>query len=501
MRTENLRIMRRKRNKFALSYGKLWTANMGELIPTGLLEVLPGDGIQHSTSNFLRTIALVAPPMHQVDMYTHHYFIPNRLVWDDWEDFITGGEDNDDTSVFPTVDLSTAGRGQPAAKDLSDYLGLPVGTDLGAMSALPFRMYALLWNEIYRDQDIQDELVISTASGADTTTSLALQRANWEKDYFTRAKPWPQKGDAQTVSLGTSARVATDATDADDMSIWSTDTNAYQEMTTSSSKLQPDPAAGLEANRMYADLSAATGIEVTDLYQAIRLQDMAQARALYGSKYVEYIRYIGGNPQDYRFQRPEYLGGGKQAVQFSEVLQTAEGTNPVGHLYGHGIGVSRSNRYRFQVPEHGYIISVSCIKPRTMYADGIPQHYLRTQLEDYWQLELQNIGQRAVLNKEVYAAHGTPDGTFGYADRYDEYRRGVNTIAGAMRNTLAAYHFGRQFSTDPALNSDFLECDPPKTPFSVTTADHHPLLIDTRHSIQARRVVTNDPTPMMAPRY
>ena len=175
-----------KRSKFSLSNYKLLSCDLGELVPCGLTEVIPGDTIQHSTSALVRLSPLLSPVMHPLHVHIHHWFVPTRLLWDSFEDFITGGPDGDDNSVFPTINIGT-GSGA-ATGSLADYLGVPIGTDI-EVSALPFRAYALIYNEWYRDQDLIDEIGFSTASGVDTTTSTSMQQRSWERDYFTTARP------------------------------------------------------------------------------------------------------------------------------------------------------------------------------------------------------------------------------------------------------------------------------------------------------------------------
>lgn len=473
-----------KRSKFSLSHYKLLSCDMGELIPCGLTEVLPGDTIQHSTSALIRCSPLLAPVMHPVEVRIHHFFVPHRLVWEDWEDFITGGPDGMDDTVFPTITMSVPSA--PTVGSLADYYGVPTGTAITA-SALPFRGYALIYNEFYRDQDLQTERLLRTYSGNDAETGwLYLENVNWEKDYFTTSRPWEQKGPTVTIPLGTSADVR-QAAGAGDATIRNA-ANAFVKLGASSTYVNVSGVTGSVNDKLYADLSNASAVTVNLLREALALQRFEEARARFGSRYTEYLRYLGVRSSDGRLDRPEYLGGGKQIIQFSEIIQTAEGTDPVGDLKGHGIGAMRSNRYRRFIEEHGYIHSFLSVRPKTIYMQGLARHWNRRTKEDYWQKELQHIGQQEVLNKEVYAAHGTPDGVFGYQDRYDEYRRTESSVAGEFRSsTLNFWHLAREFGSAPALNGDFVKAVPTERVFAVPSQDV--LYVMCNHKIQARRLV------------
>lgn len=480
-----------KRGKFSLSNYKLLSMNMGNLIPIGINEVLPGDTIQQSTSALLRCSPLLAPVMHPVHVSIRHFFVPTRIIWDDFEKFITGGPDGMDASVYPTIAGTTVTQGS-----LHDYLGLPLGA-IPAYSALPFRAYQMIYNEYFRDQDLMAATAVSTASGNDTTTTTSLRSVAWEKDYFTSSRPWEQKGPAITLPLGNEAVVKSRAAPGVNSPIFKyNSTNAAlvsQDLYTTSTGAPTNSSASAAAymdpnNSLYADLTGASTITVNVLREAMALQRYEEARARFGSRYTEYLRYLGVRSSDARLQRPEYLGGGKQTIQFSEVLQTAEGTDPVGELRGHGISTMRSNRYRRFFEEHGYIVSLMYVRPKTVYMQGMFRHWNRRTKEDFFQKELQHIGQQEVMNKEVYALHGTPDGTFGFQDRYDEYRRTENTVAGEFRtSTLDHWHFARNFSSAPALNGSFVTCTPSTRPFADTTSDR--LYVMAHHSIQARRIV------------
>lgn len=474
-----------KRGKFSLSYTKLLSCDMGELVPIGWHEALPGDTIQQSTSALVRCAPLLSPVMHPVEVRFHHWFVPNRLLWDNWEKFITGGPDGLDATVHPTITLPSVAVGS-----LADYLGVPISAGAISVSALPFRAYASIFNENYRDQDLVTLAGLSVADGVDATTSTALKNIAWEKDSYTSARPWEQKGPAISIPLtgtapvrmyegaapypGSGARTAQRAGAAAGQNI---------------QVVEGGGGTGT-AIRWDANLSGASAVTVNALREALALQRYEEARARFGSRYTEYLLYLGVKSADSRLQRPEYLGGGRQTIQFSEVLATAEtgATVDVGDMKGHGIAAMKSNRYRRYFEEHGICMTMMSVRPKTMYMQGLARPWNRRTKEDYWQKELQHIGQDNILNKEVYAAHATPDGTFGWQDRYDEYRKLESNVGGEFRTTTLNYwHLARDFSSDPALNGTFVTSTPTKRVFAAPSADC--LYVMAKHSIQARRLV------------
>lgn len=484
-----------KRSKFSLSNYKLFSCDMGELVPCGVFEVLPGDTIQMATSALIRAAPLLAPVMHPLHVRIHHFYVPYRLIWTDFEKFITGGPDGMDATVYPTI---THAAGGWVVGSLADYLGWPTGVNNIIGSALPHRAYQMIWNEYYRDQDLQTAAVLVKTNGNDVSTAHTLQNCDWEKDYFTASRPWEQKGPAITIPLGAMAPVVT--TDAiPRMSYVGADAQDF-ELGAASGQPQIRSEVGVgnpTADRnvkfgtvtgLQANLASASAITINLLREAMALQRFEEARARFGSRYTEYLRYLGVKSSDARLQRPEYLGGGRQTIQFSEVLQTAEGTNPVGTMRGHGIGAMRSNRFRRFIEEHGLVISLLSVRPKTIYFQGLPRMFNRRAKDDFWQKELEHIGSQEVLNKEIYAAGASPDAVFGYQDRYDEYRRTESTVAGEFKSsTLNHWHMAREFGAAPALNSTFVSCVPTERTFAVPSQDV--LYIMANHSIQARRLV------------
>ena len=484
------------RHKHNLSHYKLLTGDMGNLYPVGLVEVLPKDTFQHSTSLFMRFSSMAAPVMHPVTVRLHHFFVPHRITWPEsegggWENFITGGENNDDTQVPPQ--LSTTGT----PGDILDYFNLPAIAGI-SVSALPVRAYNLCFNEFYRDQD----LVLKRDADDVTVPKIA-----WEKDYLTVARPFSQKGPAITLPLGSQAPIKgmgkVDQTfNQSNIDVFESDGSTPQYASSAivgdgsvpfTFQVEEDPENAGFPN-MYADLSNAEAIDINDFRRAFALQRFAEARAKYGSRYTEYLRYLGVRSSDARLQRPEYLGGGKTKVSISEVLQTSDTLGGeterfgVGDLYGHGVAHMRSNAYRRTFEEHGYVLSFLSVRPKAMYLNGITRTWLRQDREQFWQRELEQIGQQEIFNAEVFADGSAADlQTFGFSDRYQEYKREPNRVSSEFKTTLNYWHLGRDFSSLPVLNASFVECDPSKRIFNVQ--NQHTLWIAAQHSLVARRLV------------
>jgi hypothetical protein len=443
--------------------------------------------------------------MHAVRIRVHNFFVPNRLLWDNWENFITGGPDGNDASIVPTVDVSAVSE-----SSLYDYMGVPTAlaySPVLKLSALPFRAYNLIWNEFYRDQDLQAELPVVKTDGNDLTTTTLIQNVNWEKDYFTTARPWEQKGTEVTIPIGDRAPITglgknTQTYGIPGASVYETGRTApvvYANAASLGASGVNDDWAGTEdpANPgfpgIYADLTSSTGMTINDLRLALAIQRYQEARAQYGSRYVEYLRYLGVRSSDARLQNPEYLGGGKQVIQFSEVLKTGAGedpSEPIGTLKGHGIAAMRTARYRRFFEEHGIVMTLLSIIPKTVYTTALHRQWSRTIKEMYFQRELQFIGDQALYNKEVQATHSDREGTFGYVPRYDDYRYLPSGVAGEFRSILDYWHMAREFATDAALNSSFISSVPTKRVYASET--NHPLYLMVNHRITARRSVRRE---------
>lgn len=492
------------KNLHKLSYETKLSMNQGFITPINVIEALPGDKWQQDTTALLRCQPLLAPIMHSVDIDIHHWFVPIRLLWNDFEDFITGGSDGLNNSVAPTI---TAPSGGFTVGSLADYMGLPTGVNGLKVSALPFRAYNLIFNEWYRDQDLMTPIAISKASGVDTTTGTDLLRACWKKDYFTSARTTSQKGDEINIPLAGNAPIVTSnnvtvtgakpvlkMAYASDGSVPPNGTIGIYNNAVTAGTTGSGPTGGIYPSNLEADLEDVAAVNINDLRLAIKLQVYKENMLRHGSRYVErLLAGFGVSPQDSRLQLPELLGSGRQVIQFSEVLQTAEGSEPVGEMRGHGIAAMKSNKFRRFIPEYGYIISVMIVRPRTAYQQGLNKMWTREVKEDFYQPELEHIGMQAITNKEIYAASASPDAIFGYQDRYDEYRHTFDRVCGELKDTLDFWQMGRKFSSAPALNADFVRCSGVDRVFA-TNADQ--FIVRARHDIRVKRKLSRTGRPM-----
>jgi hypothetical protein len=509
----------KRRGKFNLSNFHNCTFKMGYLYPVNLTEALPGDSFQLSTSVFLRLAPMVVPVMHPVYLHMSNFFVPSRILWDGFEDFITGGSDGTDMSVIPTLTLNATNSPVGA---LADAFGIPVqmlkDSKTFSVNALPFLAYYMIWNEYFRDQDLNPEVDLSTITGA--PSSLNLLRPSWAKDYFTAARPWPQKG--PDVSVPVNLTVAGEPTIKATTTITGNGipqftpsgygTNAlhcspsatnvtWSAGNTNSALNWVDPALSATTNIDYTSGNPELGsVNINDLREAFALQRFEEHRSMFGSRYEDLLRYLGVRPQDARLQLPEYLGGFSSPVQFSEVLQTsADSANSgVGDMYGHGIGATKGRRIRFFAPEHGYIMSLLTVRPIPVYSQGLERLWSKSNRFDFWQKEYEHIGQQEVHNSEVYADGTTEEDskTFGYQNRYDEYRRGVNIITGEFRTNQDYWTMARIFESRPTLNGDFVSCMPTDRIFQVNEQNSDQCYAMVKNNIIAKRLVSKNGNPM-----
>lgn len=537
-------------NKFDLSHDKMLTAGMGKLYPVLCQEMVPGDRFRVQSDMMCRTVPLVSPAFGSLKAYIHYFFVPNRLLWDQWEDFITGGEDGTDRPVPPYVtygDLITDQKNRFSQTknvgqgSLFDYFGIPVVDDASGTSAnstpvslLPFRAYALIWNEYYRDQNVDTEEDIETnkggriALGGNGQFSFwyhQIHRRRWLKDYFTSALPTPQRGPDVMLPIQGQANVQLNP-DWQAANAGSRTTPTFRDLDYAASGeelTQPgmlygsasggqtrysfgaDKPDGLAHHLVYdpngslsADLASATAVTINDLRRAIALQKFYEISARAGSRYKEMIMgHFHVTPSDARLDRPEYLGGGVSTINVTEVTQTSAtgDVSPQGNLAGKGFGIGRSNRSSFFAEEHGWLIGILSIIPDAVYFQGINKMWNRLNQEDYYWPSFAHLGEQPILKSELYAPFNqdTHDQLFGYAPRYAEYKYSPNTIHGEFRTTLANWTFARKLSA-ANLNSEFLAVPDINNPYAVQD-DSDKYLIWISHRIDALRPMPYYGTP------
>lgn len=494
----SIKLTKPRNNVFDLSHDVKLSLNMGQLVPIMCMETVPGDKFNLSCESLLRFAPLVSPVMHRMDVTMHYFFVPNRVLWPNWENFITQTEVGGSPVAFPTIDIESPGTYGP----LADYLGIPtpIGAAIETVSALPFAAYQMIYNEYYRDQNLITAVDFELADGDNSGNAdlIALRRRAWEHDYFTAALPFAQKGAAVELPLGEFNDVLVKRNIAvpsstDLMNNGGTFTNVENEIS---------PDINPFDTTLYADTSELQpqATTINDLRRAFRLQEWLEKNARGGTRYFEHIlSHFGVRSPDQRLQRPEYITGTKSPVVISEVLNTSDTTNaPQGNMAGHGISVTSGKYGRYRCVEHGYIIGVMSVMPKTAYQQGIPKHFLKKEDPfQYYFPSFAHIGEQPVENRELFAFTGTGGDTFGYVPRYAEYKFEPNRVAGDFRTTLNFWHAGRIFGSQPALNQTFVEMNNTATDriFAVTDPDEDKLYAHVFNKVKALRPMPKFGTP------
>lgn len=514
-----IQLTRPKHSWFDMSYDHKLSFKMGKLIPIHLQEAIPGDKFCISTEAMFRMMPMISPIMHKVDIYVHHFYVPNRLLWPGWESFITGGENVDTTiPAFPILKYDEI---DVTPSTLADYLGLPLGDYSNVIgedpmvSALPFAAYQRIWAEYYRDQNLDTGAIdyshFQVGNGVQNTATtdflLSLRDRAWEHDYFTSCLPFAQKGDLVEMPFefsGTAPVINTPSGNpiklVDPVTggnfpgggdpLYTTFADELTSAGASSYLAAMDPQGSLGADMD----NISTSTTINDLRTAFSLQKWLEKNARAGSRYIENILgHFGVRSSDKRLDRPEYIGGSKASMAISEVLQTSQSdTSPQGTMAGHGIGITGGKQCEFFCEEHGYVMSILSIRPRTAYQQGLPRHFSKyDRLEYYWP-DFAHLGEQSVRNQEICLRFGNTGNrdTFGYIPRYSEYRYNSSRVSGQMKDTLDFWHMGRIFDTTvdfPALNAEFIKCDPTKRIFAVTDPDEDEIVGHIFHKIMARR--------------
>lgn len=576
-----MKLRKPRRNKFNLSHERKFTCDMGILTPILCQDIVPGDKWKLRTELLLKMQALRAPMMHRVNCYCHFFFVPYRLIWKDFEEFYTGGTDGTSAPVYPTIAYSSSlfngsSEDNKRAMDmvtsgsLMDYLGFPVlpypETDVDPafnsgigpddpISALPFRAYQLIWNEYYRDQNLQDPVEVDLSSGAKTITDslefaslFGLRYRAWEKDYFTSALPFAQRGPDVTLPIdskitigegvigtGTvsgsgailrgegldtsngqkSIQAEVTAQNPQDLGqgvVEGTDSNKQNGIVTaiSGNLTTSEGAVNVKGNGTELE-SQITGPTINELRRSIRVQEWFEKNARGGARLIEQIlSHFGVRGSDSRLQRPEYLGGGVQPIVVSELLQTSESTkqSPQGTQTGNGVSLGSTNQFKRFFEEPGILMGIMSIIPKPAYQQGIPRQWLHRDKFDFYWPEFAHLGEQEIKNEELYhdyTGQFDNDGVFGYAPRYSEYKYIPSSVHGDFRDSLDFWHLGRIFNTAPGLNGDFISVMPKDADriFPIETEGsgnvHNPgrMYCQLYHHITAKRPMPKFGTPIL----
>lgn len=476
-----------QRSSFDRSSGLKTTFDGGNLVPVFIDEVLPGDTFSLQMAAFVRLATPIKPIMDNLHLESFFFYVPARLCWNSWTKM--NGEQNDpDDPVDYLVPIVTAST--IAINSIGDYFGLPTGIAGVAPIALPFRAYNLIYNEWFRDENLIDSAAKNVGIGPDVMTDYTIRKRGKRKDYFTSCLPWPQKGPAVGISIGTSAIVKTQATEfvpnATQTAMIMRERTAPNAppgagnelmhtqggtgLVWGSVTLAGTPTDGLYPSNLYADLTTATSATINSLREAFQLQRLYERDARGGTRYTEVIRsHFGVVSPDQRVQRPEYLGGGHSNINISPIAQTSAATaqpTPQGNLSA--IGTASISRHGFSksFTEHGYIIGLVNVRADLTYQQGLAKMWSRRTRFDFYWPALAHLGEQAVLNKEIYFQNLAADElVFGYQERYAEYRFKPSRITSIFRSTAAGtldvWHLAQKFTTLPVLNQTFIEESPP----------------------------------------
>jgi len=445
------------------------TFDAGNLVPVYVDEVLPGDTFKLNMTAFARLSTPLFPIMDNMVLDSFFFFVPNRLIWSNWQKFM-GQQANPSDSISYVVPQQVSPAGGYAIGSLQDYMGLPTVGQVTAgqtVSHCAFwpRAYNLIWNEWFRDENLQNSVTVDTGDGPDTVANYNLLKRGKRKDYFTSALPWPQKGASVTLPLGSKAPIVSQG-------YAGSLPNAYPSANGTPTGSGPYTWGLTGNNAIYADLSSATAATINQLRQSFQIQKLLERDARGGTRYTEIIRsHFGVISPDARLQRPEYIGGGSTSININPIAQTSAtgvtgGSTPVGTLAAMGTALAHNHGFTQSFTEHGVIIGLVSVRADLTYQQGLAKMWSRSTRYDFYFPAFATLGEQAVLNKEIYVTGTTTDDdVFGYQERWAEYRYNPSRISSLFRSTASgtidAWHLAQKFTTLPTLNSTFIVDNPP----------------------------------------
>lgn len=485
-----------QRSSFDLSFDHKTTFNTGELVPIYVQEILPGDTFSLDTSFIVRMQTPIKPVMDNAYIDIYFFFVPNRLTWDKWEEFMGENKDgawDDDITEYNIPGIAVTST-QPYTKGtVADHMGLPINAPLGTdINCLPFRGYTLIWNDWFRNQNLQAPLptyhqndnvhTLTNNDLNDPSYGGAMLKVNKFADYFTTALPKPQKGDPVLIGIGNTAPIITtnenvgevsgnplvmrksNGKDLNGSNNYAMSINNQGIVGTSTTTVNGNPV-GLEPANLIADLTQATSVTINQLRQAFQIQKFLETDARSGTRYIEIIKgHFGVTSADARMQRPEYLGGERFPINMDQVLQTSESSSesPQGNTAAFSLtGAKESAGFTKSFTEHGYIIGVACVRTDHSYQQGVNRMWARKRKFDFYWREFAHLGEQEINEFEIYNGENVTNNTFGYQERYGEYRYNQNIITGEMRSTYAqpldVWHYGDYYESQPNLSAEWGE--------------------------------------------
>ncbi len=487
------------RSKFNRSHVLKTTFDEGKLIPIFVDEVLPGDSFKLKVTTFTRMATPIFPVMDNLYLETFFFFVPMRLIWENFQKFMGEQENPGDSTDFliPTYTASTA----VAVGSLSDYFGIPTGVANISYNILPHRAYWLIWNEWFRDENLQDSAPVFKGDAgkvweSDTAVNGFGPRdcapRGKRYDYFTSSLPWPEKGVGVELPLGSTAPVYSYGANPDrpfssQAGLYNIGLNGTPNLIRSKNDTNRDvdsPDAFPGGSQLYTDLSSASAATINSLRQAFQLQRYYEKDARGGTRYIEKIKsHFGVTSPDARLQRPEYLGGHSDRININPVVQTSstDSTSPQGNLSAFGVSGARYHGFSKSFVEHGYIIGLANVRADLTYQQGLNRMWSRKTVLDFYWPSFAHLGEQAVLNKEIYAQGTSADNdVFGYQERYGEYRYKPSMITGKFRSTSAqsldAWHFSQKFENLPTLSNQFIQDNPPISRCLAVPSEPHFLM-------------------------